>query len=206
MESVAVGGFDDHEIGFGSGLGVPDQGAVHVAKVTGEQQRLALHGDVDAGGAHEMARVLKANLHAVENIVGRTILAGVEQLQSSLRVGNGIDRLHRRLTGTLGLAVAPLGLRLLTVSRVHEQNAAELGGGFGGVDLSVEALLDQSGDHAGVVNVGVGQQNGVDLSGRQRKVGIFKQIRTLFHAVIDHDVVPACLQQGSGPGDLMARA
>ena len=64
-------------------------------------------------------------------------------------------------------------------------------------------MFHQLGDHTGVVNVGVGQQQRINLAGGQRQLRVFEQVRALLHAVVNQNVVPACLQQGTGTCDLM---
>ena len=206
VEPVAVGGFDDHEIRPVRLLGIPDQGTANIADIAGKQQGLVLHGHIDAGGAQQVACVLEPNLHAVQHIIDRAVLAGMEQLQRRLGVGDGIDRFHHRLSGALGLAVAPLGFRLLDVSRIQQHDAAELGRCLRGIDGAPEPLGHQSRNHAGVIHMGVGQENAVDLPGRHGQRRILVDVHALFHSVVHKNVLIAHLQIMTASRHLMIRA
>ena len=81
------------------------------------------------------------------------------------------------------------------MGRVQEHDAAELGGGLGGVDGAVEALLHQGRYHAGVVDMSVGQQHAVDFPGGQRQRWVLIEINALLHAVVDENLAPRRGQQ-----------
>jgi len=57
-----------------------------------------------------------------------------------------------------------------------------------------------------MVNMGVGQADGIDVHGGDGQVAVFIDIRALFHAAVNEDVFAAGRQQGGGTGDLMGRS
>ena len=67
----------------------------------------------------------------------------------------------------------------------------------GGEDLALEALLDQHGNPAGVVDVGVGHQHVVDAIGREGKLRIADLVPPLLQTAVHQDA--SCrLPPGSG--------
>jgi len=56
------------------------------------------------------------------------------------------------------------------VPGIGQQDAAQIDGGRRGIDWPVKALLDQSRNPAAVIDVGVGQDDGIDLTGREGQV------------------------------------
>ena len=114
-----------------------------------------------------MAGVGKAQADVVGQLDVLPVLAGHQQLQGGLRIGNGVQRLHWGLARALALLVFPLGVALLNVGGVPQHNGQQLGGEPGTVDVAGEALLDQQRHPAGVVDVGVSDDNVVDVSGAE---------------------------------------
>ena len=103
--------------------------------------------DLDPGG----------NLHLL------IVVYPFKQTDSLLGVLDGVIRLHRRQAGAGVFPGFPLGLRLLDVGRVPQHDIAQPAGGPGGINLPPVALFGQQGQMAAVVDVGMGQQNGVNL-------------------------------------------
>ena len=74
------------------------------------------------------------------------------------------------------------------------------------VDGTPVALGHQGRELTGVVDVGVGQQDGVQLPGGDGQVAVFVDIRALLHAAVDQNALSGGLQQGTRAGDLVGRA
>ena len=56
---------------------------------------------------------------------------------------------------------------------------------------------------AAVVDVGMGQQNGVNLPRPHRKGLVFIDVLPLLHAAVNQEMQPTSLQQGAAAGHLM---
>ena len=190
--------------------GVLDEGLVGVADIAREDElggrTVFRHPDLNAGRAQQMAHVNKADRKAGGQLHFCVVIHADEELQRRLGVLNGIHGLHGRITGTLCLAVFPLGLKLLDVRGVPQHDAAQLGGGPGGVDLAPEPVAHQQRQQAGMVDVGMGGQHAVDLAGGHRDGLVLVDILALLHAVIDEVALPGCFQQGTAAGHFMVRA
>ena len=210
MAAVAIGGLHDDVVRLGQIGGVLEDGLVQIADVPRKDQLGGLFpfGDpqLDAGRAQQVAHVGKAGLHPGRKLHPLVIVHPHEQADSRLGVLDGVVRFHRRQAGAGVLAVFPLGLRLLDVGGVPQHDVAQPAGGAGGVDLAPVALLGQQGQMAAVVDVGVGQQNAVDLAGRHGQRLVLVDILALLHAAVDQEMQPPCLQQGTAARYFVVRA
>ena len=92
-----------------------------------------------------------------------------EERQALLRLFHGVERQRRMVLGGAGLVVE-LGVFFLQVSGVGQQDAAEIDGCGRGIDRPVEALLDQPRDPAGVIEMSVREDDGIDLARWNRQV------------------------------------
>ena len=209
MQTVAVGGLDDQVFRLRHRLGIPEQRLIDIAHVAAEHDLPGLlslrQPHFDGGGTQQVADVRHADDDALRGLDGGVILAGAQKAEGCRRVVGVVHRLHGPFPGTLGLAGAPLGFRLLNVRRVHEHDAAKIAGGLRGVDLPPETVLAQLGEHTGMVDMGVGQEhrfNGVRRNGQR---DVLENVLPLLHAAV-HQIVPAAyLQQRTAAGDFMGR-
>ena len=134
------------------------------------------------------------------------VLAGDQLLQCQLRILYGVQRFHRRTAGTLALLVLPLGVALLDVGGIPQHDGQQLGGEPGAVDGSVKALLDQQGQAAGVVDVGVGHHNGVDIPGRKVQLAVVLLVPPLLESAVHQNPLSAALHTVTAAGYRLGRA
>ena len=164
--AVAVGGLHDDVVRPGDGAGVPNDGLVHVADVAGEDQALgdAALGGVhqDRGAAEQVPRVDEFHGDALAERHSLAVLAGGHVLPDPGGILDGVEGLHMGRAGTGSLAVFPLGVGLLDVGGVQQHDVHEVRCETGGEDLAMEALFEEHGYPAGVVDVGVGDEDIVD--------------------------------------------
>ena len=153
-----------------------------------------------------MARVVEPDLDSLAQLEGLAVLIGANELKSRLGVGHGVQGLHRLPAGPLALLVLPLGVALLDVGGVPQHDGHELPGETGGDDLAVKALLDQQGDAAGVVDVGMGDQYIVDIAGGEVQRVVVVLIPALLKAAVDEDLGPVDFQTVAAAGDRVGRA
>ena len=92
------------------------------------------------------------------------------------------------------------------MSGVPQHDGHELPRQAGGNDLAVEALLDQQGNAAGVVDVGMGDNDIVDISGGEVQHPVVPLVSALLEAAVDEDLLAAHLQAVAASGDRLGRA
>lgn len=93
----------------------------------------------------------------------------------------------------------------LDVRRVSEEYLAQVRGRVRGVDGSAEALLDQSGQAATVVDVSVRKQNQIYRGGVERKLPVAPLAlgpAPLVEAAIEQNALPGHLEQMLGTRDI----
>ena len=208
--AVAVGGFQHQVVRLRHLLGVVDNRLVLVAHVAGEGDFSRLlpfrQPQLDGGGAKEVTDIRQPEGDALAYPDHFTVVAPAELVQRAFRIRQGIGGLHHRGAGALRLPVAPLSFGLLDVGGVPEHDIAEVAGGVGGVDGALEAVLVQLGDHAGVVDMGMGQKYRLNLVGADGKGDILEHIGTLLHAAVHHVILAANFQQCAAAGNLVGSA
>ena len=206
MVPVPVGGFHHHKVRRSQQGGVPQNGLVFVADVPGKHDGLggAALGDAqrDAGAAQKMPHVREGGLHPVKDAHGFAVGLGLEQVHGLLGIPGGVLRLHHRPPAALGLAVFPLGILLLDVGGILQHDLAQVGGGIGGVDRPPEAVFVHIGDAPRVVDVGVGEQNGLDLRRGTGQRGVLVGIPPLLHAAVHQKAMARRLHHGAAAGYL----
>ena len=195
---VAVGGLHHHIVGGVHKGGVPDNGLGLVAQVAGKDDfsgHPVLGGpELQNGGAQQVARVVKADLYPLAQVKAPAVLHRLQHVDGLLGVHQGIQRFHRGQAGTLALLVVPLGVPLLDVGGVPQHHRHELRGETGGEDAAVKALLHQQGQPAGVVNVGMGDQNVVDVIGGKIQGVVVVLILALLQPTVNEDFLAVDLQ------------
>jgi len=99
----------------------------------------------------------------------------------------GVKRLDERQSLFFILPVHIPGIHLLQGCGVGQHGAAKVSGGRCGEDAAGKALLDQHGQLAAVVEMGMRENDGVDLLGLERKFGI--QLFGFFSSALCHAAV-----------------
>ena len=210
MVPVAVGGLHHHVVRPGDLYRVADNGLVDVADVPGEDDAFfhavlpQIHGH--KGGAQQMSRVGKLHVHPLAEVDEFAVLADDHEVLDPLRVLHGVKGLGPGSAGALALAVFPLRVLLLNMGGVQQHDLQQLGGEAGGKNAALETLLDEHGNPAGVVNVGVGYQNVVNGIGGEGKFAVGDFVPALLEAAVDEDAVSVDLQTVAASGDALVRA
>ena len=215
MGSVAIGALDNQDIIHVDLVGVADDRQVRPPDVAAEDHRalFPVLGDVEAhdGGAENVSRVVEGGGDPRGHRKGPVVVVPGEAGEGCFGVDERIERL------ALGTAVASLrhplvgefGVFLLDVRGVAQHVGGEVGGGERGVDLPAEAVFDQDREGAGVVDVGVAQDHGVDRRGIERVVAIgavgFVSL-ALHQPAVEEDAVSVGLDQVARAGHRPRRA
>ena len=202
VDPVSVGRLDDGVVRLPDVILPPEDGQIHIAQVSGEDHLPADPGlrqpHLDGGGAQQMPGVDKPDVNALGDGDLFSQRAGPEPLQAVFRVLQVVDRLHRIQTGPGSLPGLPFRLLHLDVGTVLQHNGAEVGGLVRCVDAAPESVFRQQRQQAGVVNVGVGQQDKVQRSGRNRQTLVLKAVLSLLHAAVHQTQHAAALHHGTG--------
>ena len=189
MVPVAVGGLHDHVIRPGDRLRIPDDGLVHVADVPGEHQlfRLAVlcGPELHIGRSQQVSRVGEPEGDPLGDLRHLPVFHRMEQGQRGLRVGGGVQGLHRVLAGPGQPAAFIDRVGLLDMGRVQQHDPQELAGHIRGVDGAPEALLDQQGQTAGMVDMGVGDDHIVDFTGMEGETAVVHLVPALLQTAVD---------------------
>ena len=171
---------------------------MHASDVAGKQQLLGLATGAyrnlhhrrpeNMSGAHEAKRKLLAKLFDLAE-VDRT-----EQRHTLLRLFHGVERQRRMMFRRLGLVVE-LGVFFLQMPGVGKQDAAQIDGCGGRIDRSVKTLLHQTRNPAGVIEMRVRKNDGIDGISRHRQilpVALAPFFLTLKQTAIDQHLQAAC--------------
>ena len=208
--AVTIGGFHHHKIRFGQVLRVTDQRLVQVADIAGEHNGLAfavlryLQGDGSA--AQQVAYIGKGGRNAGEHFQRLAVALRYKLLHHGHGVFYCVVRLYQLIAAALGFAVFPLGFLLLNVGGIFQHDFAQVHGGICAVNGAAESVLVQIGDASRMVNVGVGQKDGFNLTGGAGQVRIGVNVFALLHAAVHQKAVAACFNQGAAAGHFTGSA
>ncbi len=134
------------------------------------------------------------------------VLAGVDICHGTHGILHSIDGLHKGPARTLVAAVVILRIGHLDVGTVHQHDFQQPGSKAGGPDLPGEAVLNQHGHTAAVVNVGVGNQYIVNGIGRKGQLMIVDFIPPLLQAAVNQNPLPVDLQAVTAAGYTLVRS
>ncbi len=124
-------------------------------------------------------------------------------------VGHAVDRLDRRQMAAGVPPVELLDLALLDVGGIGKHDAREIDRGGRRVDRPAIAVAGELRQKAGVVDMGVAEDDGADLArgeGERAVVQLLLGLRALEHAAIDEKLAVVRLQPEAGAGDATGSA
>ena len=215
VEAVAVGGFDENVIGLLDEGRVVEDGHVPAADVAGEEQgaffAVVVDVELDHGRAEDVAGVVINGIDAVVDGGGGFVLKGRKKRDGRFGVGDGVERFDGVFAFSLFAFMAfflVLGVFFLDVGRIEHDDGGDFGSGAGGVDFAVEAFLDQFGQPAAMVEVSVGEQDGVDLARRDGELIPVAVLEGAFleETAVDEEFEAVDLQEMAGTGDILGGA
>jgi len=159
MEATAVGAFGDEVVARGEGVGISQDRHVAAADVAGEDEAdgwFSVGGEVfqfDRRGAEHVTGVVETGLEAARDPKSLTLGNGVEKRDGFDGILFGVEGADWGLALTGTFFVEVLGIFLLDMGGVGEEEGAEVAGGRGCVDVSGEAVPDEEGESSAVVDV-----------------------------------------------------
>ncbi len=105
-----------------------------------------------------------------------------------------VKRLEGRLTGPITSAVVPHRVAFLDPPRVGEHEFEEIGSRGGAPDLAVEPFGDEPRQQPAVIDMGVGENDGIDMlrvEGKGLAIERLQRARSLEEAAIDEQAFAA---------------
>ncbi len=165
------------------------------------------HGQLDHGRAEDVARVEEADRSRSAEVEGLIVGDLLDERHGGLDVLRGVERDDRVVHGPPLLGVAPPlegRVLFLDVRGVHERDGQDVGRGGRRQDRSGEALGDETGNEAAVVQVGMGEEKEIDVLGRDGKgVPVAAEQRPLLiEPAVDEDAEAVGLDEVRRPRDL----
>ncbi len=207
VELPGVGAFDDQGVdGTARRLWIADDRLIPAADVAREDEPVrgrAVEGQIDRRAAEDVSGVAVGDGDVLGDPEGATVRMCFDQLLHPGGIGPGVEWRRRRSGPTFFLQPAEVGL--LDVGRVGEHDGAEVAGRRGGVDRTIELSRREEGEPPGVIDVGMGEHDGLDLPRIEGKrlIEPHRLLTTpLKEPGIQGDPMAAPLQQVTGPGHL----
>ena len=213
----AVGALHDEDVGAflhrfrvadDGDAGAPDVAAVEEPDIPPRVFILDLEEDV--GTPEEVTGVDEGQVDPRHDLPSPVVADADEVLHRPRRVILRVERLEGRLPLLLPLPVYELYIPLMDVTAVEEHDGAEVPGGGGAVDVPREAALHQAGDAAGVIDVGVGEDEDVDvgvLAGASPAVDLEGLLAAaLEKTAVEEDAVAVHFDEVPGAGDGAGRS
>jgi hypothetical protein len=195
---VTVGGLDHQMVRLPRILHVGHHYGPAVAQISAEDDfafpTALFVTDLQKGRAQDMAGVAVAHPNPFGHVDSFAVLGVYRGEQPD--VLHILHRVEGRrdpffLSASLSLFVEGPVLLLHQLGRIQQHHIGDLEGRTGGDDGPPKALLDQFGDPAHVVQVGVGDQQHVDLPGVEPEGFIVASLLfSLKHTAVDHHVDP----------------
>lgn len=166
--------------------------------------------DAQRSGTQNMPGVVVGHTDARRGFETLVVVHGLKQGGRLLGVFHGIQRRRRILkAAAVVLSGFPAGFHLLDVGAVLEHDFQQLAGGHGAVDRACEAVTDQQRQKAGVIDMGVGDQDEVNVAGLvdfALAVAGFNGFVALMHAAVHAETPAPGLDHVAGAGHGLRRA
>ena len=164
VQAVAIGGFQQEKIGAADRVGIRQQRIVLAAQIAGKHDAPALPVERDGRRAEDVAGPAEHQPRSGDRLDRLAEFETVELFHRGLGVFLGVER-QRRIVAREALAIGVFGIALLEIAAVGQQDFAQIPGRRGAQDGAAIPVLDEAGDIAGMIEMGVGQGDGVDPRG-----------------------------------------
>lgn len=165
--------------------------------------------NLNGGGAQQVPGRPPPSLDSRQRVDHFTELDGLKQSQRRRDVRRRIDGLYGADAPPLVAAVQMGDVAFLDLGRVRQHDLAKIARGPCSVDRPPIACPDQLGQQAGVIDMRMGQQDGVDRIRLERQglvVQRLERLGALEHPAIHQEARAAALHQHARPRDAFRRA
>ena len=207
VRAVAVCRFDHECVARRQRLGVVVQRHVVAADIAAEDDRRVAAADADAHlrerRAEDVAGVQQPHVDAAAQVERLVVVDGAEAAHGAPDVIGRVQR-QRRVVLAEALAVGVLGVLFLELRGVEQDDLREVARGRRAVDGAVEALADEAGQGAAVVEVGVREDDVADRPRVEAGAPPVQQAQlfeALKHPGIDEHVPLAGAEEVARAGD-----
>ena len=204
---VAVGRLDEDVVGLVDRLRIEEDRRRVAADVSREDEapgsRARLELEVDRGRAEDVPGAPERPLEPGRQPHRLPVVDPGHGLGGAGAFLRGVEGQRGRVLGRPP-SVVVRGLLLLEVARVRKHDPREILGPAGGGDGAAEAVLDQPGQVADVVDVGVREGDGVDpggVDGQLVPVAQAEVLQPLVETAVHQEPPPGRLQQELRAGD-----
>ncbi len=170
MLPVTIGGFEHEGIAARERVRVTMEGDTVAAEVAAEHERMSLSRKtyLDMRGPEDVASIVENNFHARE--FERMAVSHIfEQPQRAFRVVNGEERESRVVLG-IPLPVRVRRILFLDAGGIRQEDPRKVGRRRRRVDRSPEAFFDKAGQHSGVIDMRVREENSIQFTRIERRL------------------------------------
>ena len=209
MDAVAVGGLDQQHVGCWDRSWILQHRAVVPSQVSSKHDPSSalqrhLYGRRPQQVPHRHEADLDAGHHGDRTVVAKRL----ELRDRPPCVGDRVEG-QSRMMARIAVAIGLTSIFLLQMGRVGQYQTGQVQGPRGAEHAPAKALRHQAGQIADMVQMRVGQDNGVDVFGGHRQVGPVAQAELLValkQPGVDQHLVRAGVDQVFGTGDRLRRA
>ena len=197
MTPITVGGFNKQIVSISYALRVLNKRLIRISDISGKDDffRFAIFcgPHLYAGRSQEMPHICKSHLYAIKNFNLPAVFHGSKKLNGTHGILHGIKRNVRILILSFCFLVSPLSLEFLNVGTVPKHNVAKITGCFCCVNISFKSLCIKGGDESRMINVCMGKEYRIKISGSKWQIHVLENIYSLLHAPVDHYLMTCSL-------------
>ena len=203
--AVAVGRLGDQHVDSWWVVGRDQEGVGGTAEVAGEQQPAVefLQAHLHRARPEDVTGRAQHDLHARCHRHPAPHRCRPDQPQCGLGVFGGVQR-HGGVMTRVALPVGVVGLLLLEVGGIAQDDVGQCCGRRRAPDGAMEPLADQRGQVSDVVQMRVGDDDGVDgrgIDGERLAIALPELTPTLEHAAVDENPCSGGVDQVTAAGD-----
>ena len=214
MVAVAVGGLHEHVVGPGRIFRIADNQGLGAADVAGKDHAgglaVFLGFQAQGAGTQNVPGVVIGHADARRGLKGLVIVHGLKKRGRLLGVLHRIERGRGIFQAPAVVLLGfPLGFHFLDVGAVLQHDFQQVAGGLGAVNGLVETVFGQQGQQARMVDMGVGDQDEINvfrLVGLDVAVALLNGLIALVHAAVHAEALAAGLDHIAGAGDCFGRS
>ena len=163
VDAVAVGGFDDDVVGLRDRLRIEHHRIAVAAEITGKDDAPAAPFDVGGGSAQDVAGMPERQRRPSGKLDRLAERNGREEFERALGIANAVERQGGLVLGE-ALPVRVFGILLLEMAAVLQDQLCHIARRGRREDAAAEAVAHELRQIAGMVEMRVGQDDGVDAA------------------------------------------
>ena len=175
VKMASIGALADEQLAGRDRSGFVQDRQTRPAKVAGERQALfaaiCINPEIDHRRTKQMSRVDERGLQATSNAQRRIVRDRLQAQKRAVHVAAVIKRFDFRFA-FLAFMVQICGIFNLNLGGVAEHDVRQSARGRCAINRADEALLDEIRQIAAMVDMGMAQQDGVDLFWPERKLAV----------------------------------